>query len=216
MRSVLVPLLLGGSLAAAYPAAAAPADRVVAVVNGEVILDSTIASRTLPQLAALDTVTDAKERARRAAQIRAAAIDELVNEELAVQAGEQANVEVDDREVRAAIVEVERQNNVDDARLVQLLAQQGFSLDEYKTELRRQLLRIRTVNAVVAPKVTITDADVAARYAELQQRSQNGLRPLAEMKTQIADELHHRELDRQTRLWLDALRKDAVIELTPP
>ena len=222
MRLLLVPLLFGGTPAMAHAVAGAPtpdsrqvADRVVAVVNEAIILDSTLAARTRPQLAALDSVADAAERARRAAQIRAATLDELINEELVVQAGEQANLDVDATEVQTAIVEIERQNDVTDTQLTALLAQQNVTFDDYKADVRRQLLRLRAINAIVAPKVTVSDADVLARYTDLQRRSPTAPKPLPEMQAQIAGELRHRELDRQTRLWLDELRKDAYIELTP-
>jgi parvulin-like peptidyl-prolyl isomerase len=38
-------------------------------------------------------------------------------------------------------------------------------------DLRRQLLRLRAVNQLVAPKVNITEEDVRARYDQMQRRS---------------------------------------------
>ena len=46
-------------------------------------------------------------------------------------------------------------------------------MSNYKHDLRRQLLRLRAVNQLVAPKVQITDEDVRARYDELQRRSES-------------------------------------------
>jgi parvulin-like peptidyl-prolyl isomerase len=95
----------------------------------------------------------------------------MVNEELIVQAAEAAKIEVDSSEVQAALDEIKQQNNLDDAGLQQALAQQGYTLAGYKADLRRQLLRLRAVNQLVAPKVNVTDEDVRARYNELQRRS---------------------------------------------
>ena len=85
----------------------------------------------------------------------------MISEELIVQAAEQAHVEVDSSEVQAALDEIKTQNKLDDAGLQQLLAQQGFTMANYRADLRRQLLRLRAVNQLVAPKVTITDEDCA-------------------------------------------------------
>jgi parvulin-like peptidyl-prolyl isomerase len=50
--------------------------------------------------------------------------------------------------------------------------QQGYSLQNYKADLRRQLLRFRAINTIVAPKVNITEEDIHARYDQMQRRSE--------------------------------------------
>jgi parvulin-like peptidyl-prolyl isomerase len=95
----------------------------------------------------------------------------MVNEELIVQAAEGAKIEVDSSEVQAALDEIKQNNNLDDAGLQSALAAQGYTLSNYKADLKRQLLRLRAVNQLVAPKVQVTDEDVKARYDQLQRRS---------------------------------------------
>src|SRR4029077_3122684 len=63
-------------------------------------------------------------------------------------------------------------NNLDEAGLASALSAQGYTLANYKHELRRQLLRIRAVNQLVAPKVSVTDEDVRARYDQMQRRTE--------------------------------------------
>nr|HEX4313045.1 peptidylprolyl isomerase [Kofleriaceae bacterium] len=148
------------------------AERVVAVVNDAIILESELQARMMPDLAEIANIQDPAERDRRLAKIRGQVLDGMVNEELIVQAGEQAKIEVEASEIQAALDEIKQQNNIDDAGLLQLLAQQGFTLQNYKTDLRRQIMRLRTINSIVAPKVNISDEDALARYNELQRRSQ--------------------------------------------
>jgi peptidyl-prolyl cis-trans isomerase SurA len=133
-------LVVAVAMAMAAPAAAQPIDRVVAVVNQAMILDSELALR-------LANVPDP-------VHARAAVLDDLVNEELVVQAGEQLHLRVAPAEVDAAIATIEAQNHLDDAGLRAALAAQHVTLDTYRTELRRQILRLRTIETVVAPKVT--------------------------------------------------------------
>src|SRR6185295_14675019 len=57
------------------------------------------------------------------------------------------------------------------AGLAQALASQGYTMQNYRMDLRRQLLRLRAVNQLVAPKVQITEEDVRARYDQMQRRS---------------------------------------------
>jgi peptidyl-prolyl cis-trans isomerase SurA len=148
-------------------------ERVVAVVNDSIILQSELEARLLPLQAQAAQITDPVEQRRRLAKMSTQVLDEMVNEELMVQAAEAAKVEVDSSEVQAALDEIKQQNNLDDAGLVQALASQGYTMSGYRTDLRRQLLRLRAVNQLVSPKVSITDEDVRARYDELNRRSQS-------------------------------------------
>jgi parvulin-like peptidyl-prolyl isomerase len=145
---------------------------VVAVVNDAIILNSELEARRVSVLAEAQQIADPKERERRVAKLTSQVLDDMVSEELVVQAGEAAKVEVDSSEVQAAVDEVKQQNNLDDAQLATALSAQGFTIAGYKHELRRQLLRFRTINQLVAPKVQITDEDIRARYDQMARRTE--------------------------------------------
>ncbi|MGN6109609.1 MAG: peptidylprolyl isomerase [Kofleriaceae bacterium] len=146
-------------------------ERVVAIVNDSIILASELEARMLPVRGEAMQIADDKERERRLAKLESQVLDEMINEELVVQAAEAAKIEVESSEVQAALDEIKQQNNLDDAGLAQVLAAQGYTLANYKHDLRRQVLRFRAVNQLVAPKVNITDEDVRARYDQMQRRS---------------------------------------------
>ncbi len=148
-------------------------ERVVAVINDAIILRSELDARMVPVIGEAQQIADPKERERRIEKLRSSVLDEMVNEELIVQAAETAKIEVESAEVQAALDEIKSTNNLDDATLAQALAAQGYTLSNYKTDLRRQLLRLRAVNQLVAPKVSITDEDIRAKYDEMQRRSQS-------------------------------------------
>ena len=182
----VTPLLLASALvvpavAIAAPEAAKPRspnagkkiifERVVAVINDSIILRSELDARMIPVIGEAQQIADPKERERRIDKLRGQVLDEMVNEELIVQAAHDAKIEVESSEVQAALDEIKSTNNLDDAALAQVLAAQGYTLANYKQDLRRQLLRLRAVNQLVAPKVNVTDEDIRARYDQMQRRS---------------------------------------------
>ena len=172
----LVALAAPGLVAAQKPASPNTGkkialERVVAVVNESIILQSELEARLLPVRAEAQQIQDPTEQRRRLAKLASQVLDEMVNEELIVQAANDAKIEVDSSEVQAALDEIKQQNNLDDAGLAQALASQGYTIQGYRMDLRRQLLRLRAVNQLVAPKVQVTEDDVRSRYAELQRRS---------------------------------------------
>lgn len=178
-------LLIAAVLVAAGPAAAEDGkprspnagrkvivERVVAVINDAIILRSELDARMVPVIGEAQQIADPKERARRIEKLRGQVLDEMVNEELIVQAAEAAKIEVDSSEVQAALDEIKSSNNLDDAALAQVLTAQGYTLANYKQDLRRQLMRLRAINQLVAPKVNVTDEDLRARYDQMQRRSE--------------------------------------------
>jgi peptidyl-prolyl cis-trans isomerase SurA len=146
-------------------------ERVVAVINDAIILRSELEARMIPVLGEAQQIADPKERERRIEKLRSQVLDEMVNEELIVQAAEAAKIEVESSEVQAALDEIKSTNNLDDAALAQVLAAQGYTVANYKQDLRRQLLRLRAVNQLVAHKVNVTDEDIRAKYDQMQRRS---------------------------------------------
>ncbi len=147
-------------------------ERVVAIVNDSIILQSELDARLTPMIAQAQSITDEGERKRRLAKLASQILDEMVNEELIVQAAETSKIEVEGSEVQAALDEIKQQNNLDDAGLAQALSAQGYTLQNYKADLRRQLMRLRAVNTIVQPKIQITDEDIKARYDQMQRRSE--------------------------------------------
>ncbi len=147
-------------------------ERVVAIVNDSIILQSELDARLTPMIAQAQSITDEGERKRRLAKLASQILDEMVNEELIVQAAVSAKIEVETSEVQAALDEIKQQNNLDDAGLAQALSAQGYTLQNYKADLRRQLMRLRAVNTIVQPKIQITDEDIKARFDQMQRRSE--------------------------------------------
>jgi peptidyl-prolyl cis-trans isomerase SurA len=147
-------------------------EKVVAIVNDAIILASELDARMVPVRNEANQIADPKERERRLAKQTSQTLDDMINEELIVQAAEAAKVEVEANEVQAALDEIKQQNSLDDAGLAQVLAAQGYTLANYKQELRRQLLRLRAQNQLVAPKVNVTEEDVRAKYDQMHRRSE--------------------------------------------
>ena len=180
---LLLLLLLLAAPAAAQPVpASAPAtapgatappgrtvviERVAAVVNDSIILESEVVQRAAPLLGELDRITDPAERQRQWNALQRQVLGEMIDEELVLAAADEAKLEVGDEEVNRALDEVKRQNKLTDKQLEQALAGQGYTIPEYRKDVRRQILRLRAINVLVRPRVSITDDEVRASYDRL-------------------------------------------------
>lgn len=182
LTALALPLVLtvGAAVAQPKPEPAPPApkrptyilDRVVAVVNDAIILESELTVQLLPYLEDLDGIDDPRERARRRDKLRAQVLDEMVAEQLMIEAAADANLEeISAKEVDEVIRETKAEHKLDDATFQQALAAQGYTLGQYRTNIRRQLTRLRAMKMLVAPKVNVADEEVRAQYDQLARRS---------------------------------------------
>ncbi|MCP4448423.1 MAG: hypothetical protein GY811_24235 [Myxococcales bacterium] len=146
-------------------------DRVVATVNDEIILRSELMMRVAPLAFELSKITDLRERARRQSKLTSQVLSEMINETLVTQAASTAKLSVGAKEVEAAISDLKRQNKLDDEQLKEALRMQGYSMSSYRKDVRSQIVRMRAVNTLVRPKVSITDDDVRAKYDSNARRS---------------------------------------------
>jgi peptidyl-prolyl cis-trans isomerase SurA len=168
--ALLVPVVAFAQEAKRTPAPPITLERVSAVVNDSVILESEVVQRAAPALAEIETI-DAQERAREWKQILRKTVDQMVEEQLIIEAAAEAKVEVGDDEVQKAVDEIKRQNKLTDKQLEAALLQQGTSLAQYRKDVRRQILRLRAVNMLVRPRVNLGDEEVKAKYEKLSGQS---------------------------------------------
>jgi peptidyl-prolyl cis-trans isomerase SurA len=140
-------------------------DRVVAEVNGEVITLSEVAERVERLERELQGSADAETFQKESQAQRGHALETMIDELLVMQEGKRLDVEVTDEDVDRALANVRKENNItSDAQFQYLLQAQNFTLEEYRTFLKRQMLVLQTRRKALGG-VEITDEEIRAYYA---------------------------------------------------
>lgn len=179
-RRALVSALVGATLAlgvvAAPSARAEVIERVVAVVNDQPIFLSELRRRAAPFLP--QAMRQPSQTARMAAieQLYQQLLDRMVQEELFIQAADRMSVTVSRTEVDRAIGNVQRQSRLSDADFWSAVRGQGFNPDQYRADVRRQLLRLKVLNNWARNRVNITEDQVRSRYQSSVARARRSLR----------------------------------------
>src|SRR5262249_42592975 len=132
-------------------------ERIAAIVDDTVLLESEVASRALPLMGDAANTTDEHAKAQAWRTEFRKALDQMVEEQLIIEAATEAKLEVNEDEVQKALDSVKSQNKLTDQQLEAALAQQGTSVAQYKKEIRRQILRLRAINVLVRPRVSVSD-----------------------------------------------------------
>lgn len=144
----------------ASAAASVLMDRVVAVVNKEVITWSELFSLmevdASPQVKALNE----EDRKKVFKDNEAAYLESLINIRLQMQEASRLGLGVSDAELTEAIENIKRKYALSDTDFKKSLKQEGYDFDDYKRRLREQIIINKITNHIIGSKIIVSDDDV--------------------------------------------------------
>lgn len=159
---LLAPLLLAGSVRAAT------VERIVAVIGENAILLTDLRLRARPYLAQL------QQRFPSGAQLAAAQsemlkqlLERMVDERLEQQQADKSRITVTSEEIDAGIRNVASQQGITVDDLLTEAQRSGLSVQDYRDEIRRQILEGKLLQLRVKGRVRVTDEDVRAMYGRI-------------------------------------------------
>jgi peptidyl-prolyl cis-trans isomerase SurA len=162
MNRILAMLLLAFAVALPGAAAAEVVDRIAATVNDDVITTLDVSRET--DLLAREAEKKAPLSSAEKVKLPATALNRLIDRMLVTQKIKELNIRVTEDEVRLAVEDVKKQNNLSQDTFIAALSTQGLSFDQYKTQLREQLERLRLMSQEVRDKVLVGEKEMQEYY----------------------------------------------------
>jgi peptidyl-prolyl cis-trans isomerase SurA len=142
-------------------------DRVVAVVNDGVVLESELdeqMSEITARLRQQNVALPADE------VMRQQVLDRLVLEEIQAQRADRAGIKVSDEQVNAAMDDIARRQGITLQQLPSKLAQDGIEYAEYRSELKREIARQMLRSRDVVQRITVTPRELD-QYLDHEQKT---------------------------------------------
>lgn len=133
---------------------------IVAIVNDEPVTSFELAG----EQANMEKMVNPQQRGA-GAQLRAAALETIINKKLIAQKVKELDIRIGDEEIKQAIEDVKKQNKISQETLESALKSQGISYDQYKMQLKEQLERLRLISQEVRSKIQVSDKEVQEYYA---------------------------------------------------
>ena len=212
-----IPLLLaiacmaGGVAAQTAPRAASPSakpveiDRVVAVVNTDVI--------TMVELETRRLSVERQLRQRRIEvppeeELRKQVLERLISDRALSQAARDAGLRVDDAQLDRAVARLAEENRATPAQLRAQLERDGISFARFREEIREEMLIARLREREVDAKLVISEADVDAFLAE--QRESGTVAPeydISQILLRIPEGANPEQIERQRLRGEEILRQ---------
>jgi len=163
-RLLAAVCLAAGALLPLTAGAAQLVDRIVAVVNDDVITTTELEqnlARSIQQLRQRMGPGNLPPRS----VLRRQLLERMIMDRIQVQRAEERGIQVSAQEVDDAVERVARQNGLSVTRFRQALQQQGVDYADYRERLKEQILRSRLADGAVRAKVHITEEEVDAYLA---------------------------------------------------
>jgi peptidyl-prolyl cis-trans isomerase SurA len=144
-------------------------DRVVAVVNGDVVMMSDLQEAIVLSRRDARNLPDGPDLER-------TVLNRLVDHKLQVQEAKREKIEVTDDELRTMIDDFVKRNGGDRDKIDAQLQAQGVTWEALRRELRDQLLANRVRGRRVVRRATVTEAEVDQYLAENRSKFDAGLK----------------------------------------
>jgi parvulin-like peptidyl-prolyl isomerase len=189
---------IAGLLLALMLAGCGSGDAIV-IVNGEEITESEVQAELDAVRSEFPQTFQGVDGEARELDFRQRIIDQKITSILLDQAADDADIEVSQSEVDAAIEEI-RAGFPDEAAFLESLESVNMTYEDLERETREQLVSQKLVEKV-SGEIEVTDADVQEYYDNNQDQFEveGGVRPahilVAKEDKDLADELYQRVLD---------------------
>jgi parvulin-like peptidyl-prolyl isomerase len=134
------------------------ADRIVAIVDDKVITLSQLDKFLGPYL---ETETLEKKKFMRQ-QVLNSMINEIIFEHEAIRKG----IDVTEAEIEEFIESMMKQKNLNKEEMKREIRREGFTWEEYREKLKRQIQRIRLINMEVKSHIMVTKEEIKKAYDE--------------------------------------------------
>ena len=180
-------------------------DRVVAVVNADVITASELRVRLRSVERQLE-----RQRIERPPQdvLERQVLERLITDRALVQAAREQGIRVDDAQVDRAVASIAQENRITPAQLRQQIEADGNSFPRFREEVREEILSARLREREVDARVQISEADIDAFLAEQRAASSGPTEyDLSQILLRVPDGASAEQIERQRIRGEDLIRQ---------
>lgn len=145
------------------PSSEAVVDRIVAVVNQEVITLSEVEKLIRPQEKE-SKVGDRLEKRSKVDEVRRQILERLIEEKLLDQEVKKAGTKATSKEIETALEDIKHRNGTTQEELEKALAREGMTLEGLKKQIEKRIQRMKLINIAVKVEPNLGEKDLREFY----------------------------------------------------
>jgi peptidyl-prolyl cis-trans isomerase SurA len=152
-------------------------DRVVAVVNNEIVTQSDLRAfnKKVEQNGMIDDLLLFGQRSDFLKGNAQAELAYLINEKLLDSEIKRLNLSVTVERVEQELRDIAKKNNVSRAELMNAIKAQGMSASDYQDFIKTRIERQSLIEQEITSKIRVSDEDVMAQYARMRPETSTGI-----------------------------------------
>ena len=141
-------------------------NRVIAVVNGELITMYDLQQNAMPEVMRRGLTGSDRYSAEERQKVFSEVLDSMVMDILYKQEAERYMIAVEDGEVENELRRIIQSNNLDAGEFEKQIALQGMTMEVLRGRIRDNILRQRIIGAMVMRKAEVSEEDIEKYYKE--------------------------------------------------
>ncbi len=145
-------------------AQAGVADRLVAVVNDEVITLSEFNNAFEPSQERFTANYQGPDREKALGETKTTLLNRMIDNLLMEQESRKTGITVRNEDVTDAINDMQKQRKISPDEFQKALQREGMTLDAYRKDIRDQLMRMKLIRRDIKSKVAVTDEEIGEYY----------------------------------------------------
>lgn len=162
---LLLWVLLAGLLAPAG-ASGTLVDRIVAVVNEDIITLSELDSAFEPYSKRIRETYRGPDMEKVIADSRNMMLNRMIDNRLIQQRAAKTGIAIKDQEITDTIRDLLNRRGVPMSEFVKALDREGSNLQTYRQEMKDQMIRMRLLRRELRAKIVVSDEEIGAHYAK--------------------------------------------------
>ena len=162
-RNIAMVLCLAFVLSLSLTSFASIIDKVIVIVNDEVVTQREFDRTFLPIQRNFETNFTGEELEEKIEAAKKAFLEQLVNTKLAISLAKKKKIEINEDELNAKVETIRSYFETEDDFL-KALQTKGTNQSEFEREIREQMLAQKLIEKEVASKIIITPADLQELY----------------------------------------------------
>lgn len=164
MKSINAVLAGVAAVFLGVAAQAAVGDRIVAVVNDEVITLSELNNAYEPFQARFEASYQGPDREKARTETKLLLLNRMIDGILMEQESRKTGIAIRNDEVEDAISDIRKQRNFSQEEFKKALERDGITPDAFRKDIRNQLMRMKLIRRDIKSRVAVTDEEIGEYY----------------------------------------------------
>jgi parvulin-like peptidyl-prolyl isomerase len=139
-------------------------DRIVAVVNDDIIVLSEFENTFQPFQKRLDAAYRGPDRDKVIADGRVTVLNRMIDNRLIGQRAKKVGIDVKDEEIMGTLKGMLGRRNLSMQIFEQMLEREGSNLDAYRQDMKDQMIRMRLLRRELRAKIFVSDDEIGEEY----------------------------------------------------